>query len=127
MDCERIREDWLDDASAHAAHVASCPACAAFVAQQHALDARLARAIPPPRLSAAFRPALRARIRQENAGSWSDALPDIVHLGSCAVATAVCAVWAPLQTSTVLGAGLAVSIVSYVAVSALRLSFTELD
>ena len=127
MDCEQFRENWLDHPDEPAAHAASCPACAAFVAQQRALDERLARAFPPPRLSASFRPALRRRMRRERARAWRDALPDIVHLTSCGLATLACAVWAPVAASTVLGLGAAVALAGYVALSAVRESINEME
>ena len=34
MDCERVRDELLDDPGGHPAHIAECPACAAFAARQ---------------------------------------------------------------------------------------------
>jgi anti-sigma factor RsiW len=127
MDCERVRDELLDDPGGHPAHLAECPACAAFAAQQRALDAQLARAFPPPSLSASFRPALRARMRRERSRAWIDALPDIVHFASCGVATLACAALAPLAATTVLTSGIAIALGSYVVTSALRQSINELE
>jgi anti-sigma factor RsiW len=146
MDCERVREALLeqparlaretsvswDGAGASAdedipAHLLTCPACAAFAAQQRALDERLARAFAPPALSPSFRPALRARLRRERTRARRDALPDIVHFASCGVATLVSAALAPVPAPTILISGATIALGSYVLVSLLSQSFNDLE
>jgi anti-sigma factor RsiW len=136
MDCQQLRErvlEALDEPRSAAidaavdAHASSCPDCARFIASQRALDDRLARAMRAPVLSPAFRSNLRSRMRRERARVWMDALPDIVHFASCAVATLVCAAVAPLATPTVFAGGAAIALSSYVVLAAVRTTFTEIE
>jgi anti-sigma factor RsiW len=127
MDCERLRDELLDDPGGNPAHLAECPACAAFAARQRALDADLARVFRPPSLSPSFRPALRARVRRERTRAWMEALPDIVHFASCGAATLACAAFAPLAATTVLTSGIAIALGSYVITTALRQSINALE
>jgi anti-sigma factor RsiW len=147
MDCRQVRDTLIEEparlvralpeappgagsgelADEVAGHLATCPACTAFAAQQRELDERLARAFAAPTLSPAFRPALRARLRRERDRTWCDALPDIVHLASCAAATLACAALAPIDTPTVLASGTAIALGSYIIVSALLQSLDELE
>lgn len=109
------------------AHLAGCPACAAFAASQQALDLRLRAMLPPPELSPAFRPALRRRIRRESIRLWSPSLLDVVHFASCGAATIVSAVLLPFDALIVLGAGAAATTVSYLVLAAVRDWFEDAE
>ena len=91
---------------------------------QRTLDRRLTAALPPPVLSPEFRSALRKRIRREPYRLWPDWLPDLIHVGSCAAATVVCAVMLPFSAMSTLGIGAAVTAVTY-ALQALSRSLLE--
>jgi predicted anti-sigma-YlaC factor YlaD len=106
-------------------HLAGCAACAAFAARQEALDGRLGQALAPPELSAGFRNALRKRIRREAMHVWADSLPDKVHFASCGLATVLCAVLLPFQATTVLSAGTAATIVTYLMLMTVRTLFED--
>jgi predicted anti-sigma-YlaC factor YlaD len=103
------------------AHVSTCDECSRFALVQKALDHRLsALLLPAPTFSQASRSALRARIRDEVAPVQVDALPEIVHFGSCAIATLVMAAVLPVSPSTVIGPGIALAVLSYLLLSAVR-------
>lgn len=146
--CEHVQEAilaWFDEpregaaVPPFAAHFASCPSCAAFWERQQALDARLQGALAPPSLSPAFRAALRARLRDAPRHvapqhvtpsvprAWQDALPDIVHFASFAVATLACAAVLPFDAVATLGAGTLASLLTYVLLTAVRDSLEEVD
>src|SRR5690242_14893150 len=100
MDCRQAQDEILELLDERPfvlvpehidAHLADCRDCKAFVARQSAVDARLSAILTPPELSATFRPSLRNRIRRESPSVPLDLLPDIVHFGSCAAATLLCA------------------------------------
>lgn len=120
MDCFEAREailDGVDDAAPDRrheldAHVSGCPACAAFARAQQVLDARLA-GLPAPELSPTFRTGLKREIRKDEMRALADALPDVVHLGSCSIATILCAMLAPLDAGAVLTAGAAATVITY--------------
>lgn len=126
MDCREAQEEILEmfdrtpSPDVHD-HLAACPACAAFLARQAALDRELSTALEPPALSAGFRASLRRRIADETQRMWPEWLPDAVHLGSCGVATAVCAALLPVGAGPVLGIGLTVTAGTYVLALAVRL------
>src|ERR1044072_7183148 len=107
MDCREAQEEILEmfdgapSAEVHA-HLAGCPACAAFAARQSALDRDLAAMLEPPQLSPEFRSSLRRRIRREAPKLWPEALPDIVHVTSCLAATILCAILLPFSVGPVL-------------------------
>ena len=109
------------------AHLATCVACASFAARQQALDAHLASALVAPDLSPSFRPALRARIHLERRRARLDALPDVVHFTSCALATIVCAVLAPANIAVIVSAGLTAALSTYVPLTILRESLENAD
>jgi hypothetical protein len=110
MDCRQAQDEILEmfDGSPSAAvhvHLAGCAACAAFLKRQTELDRQLSHLLDAPELSAGFRSGLRRRIRRESARLWPEALPDLVHVGSCLAATAVCAVALPVGPGPVLATG----------------------
>jgi hypothetical protein len=135
MDCRTAQDAILEAlAISHqamnrdvAAHLATCVPCAGFAARQHALDVHLASALVAPGLSPSFRPALRDRIGREKRRAWLDALPDVVHFTSCAVATAVCAVLAPANMALIAGAGVTAALSTYVALTVVRESLENAD
>lgn len=134
MDCSEAREailDGVDDAATGRrpgldAHVSGCPGCAAFARAQHVLDARLA-GLSPPGLSPVFRTRLRREIRKDRVRALADALPDVVHLGSCGIATVLCALLAPLDAGAVLSAGTAATVTSYLLLNLVRSSLDRAD
>jgi anti-sigma factor RsiW len=136
VDCAGIQDallDLVDEPGTPAtrqaidAHLAGCPACAAFAARQRALDLRLLTELRAPSLSASFRPALRQRIRHERVREWFEALPDLVHIGGCTVATCASALLLPVDAVVVLGAGATMTIASYAMMAALRSALDDSD
>ena len=96
-DVQRALLEAFDEhgAAAHeaavVAHLKDCPQCANSVAEQREIDATLTAALVPPRLSPSFRAALYRRLAAPAPSSTGDALPDILHLASCAILTVVSA------------------------------------
>ncbi|MEO8596514.1 MAG: hypothetical protein ABI759_24560 [Candidatus Solibacter sp.] len=136
MDCGKAQEEILESLEKARtvdvqgeidAHVAACCACAGFAARQKTLDALLSTALTPPELSPAFRTVLRKRIRWETMRLWPDWLPDILHFASCGVATLFCALLLPFGASAVFGAGAAATVMTYVLLTAVRISFEDAD
>ena len=126
MTCADVERALLEgeNTAAIAAHLGSCAACARLADAQRTLDTWLSSALHPPVLDASFRPALYARL-QPPLTLRLDALPDVLHLASCAVITTTCAVLLPLEASLVLGAGTALTVTTYVAMALLRNSLDE--
>jgi hypothetical protein len=126
MDCRQAQDEILEmfdgspSAEAHA-HLAGCVACSEFFARQSALDRDLGGLFDRPRLSPGFRSGLRSRIRQESPKAWPEALPDIVHVGSCLAATVVCAAVLPFGAAPVLAIGAMVTGATYCLILAARL------
>ena len=136
MDCRKAQEGILESFEKVGAadvqkeidaHVADCPVCAGFAARQKTLDARLSTTLKSPEMSPAFRMALRKRIRREKMRLWPDWLPDILHFASCGVATLFCARLLPFDASAILGAGAAATLMTYVLLTAVRISFEDAD
>jgi hypothetical protein len=109
------------------AHVASCRPCSAFAARLRAVDVELTAALKPAAAPAALAPAVRARVRRERIAAVTDNLPDIIHLGGCAVATVICAALLPFDRAITIAAGLGVTCVTYVFMAAVRWSIESLD
>jgi anti-sigma factor RsiW len=114
MECQRVQDEILesfaearppDVQAAVDDHLAGCPACARFAAAQKAIDASLVRALAPPRPGLGLRRAIRTRIHRQDAPVWSDWLPHVVHVVSCAGITIVCAALVPFDSSLVLAVG----------------------
>jgi len=131
MDCRQAQDEvlglWDERPSVNvperiAAHMAACPACTEFVGRQTALDARFAASLTPSELSASFRSTLKKRIRRESPRIWPDALPDLVHLASCAAATVICAALLPFGAVPVLVAGGTATGITYLLITAARIS-----
>jgi anti-sigma factor RsiW len=125
MDCRQAQEEILEmfDGSPAAevhAHLAGCPACTAFLARQTALDRGLGAMFEAPALSPGFRSALRSRMREEAPKLWPEALPDIVHVGSCLTATVLCAALLPFGAGPVMAIGATLTGATYFLVLATR-------
>lgn len=136
MDCTHVQEailDAFDETGANAArqrtidaHVASCPACAAFAARQRELDARLAALIASPALSPAFRAGLRQRMQHEPQPAsrrwtgWIEAVPDILHLAGWSAATATAVMLLPFDARAIVGVGAMAAAGTYLLLTAVR-------
>ena len=129
MECRNVQEailDSLEDAAAGVtlpeidAHLAGCPACTAFAARQRSVDIRLGNMLTPPEMSPGFRRALRKRIRREAMQVWADSLPDKVHFVSCGLTTVICAIVMPFPAASVLTAGAAATVVTFILLTAVR-------
>jgi anti-sigma factor RsiW len=139
MNCEQAQEEILESCLAEMpgrvglfsptveAHISGCPECARFAASQRAVDARLARALVSPSMTATFRSDLRKAIRQESRSAWWDRLPDIVHFASCGLATAGCALLLPFDAATTAAAGITAALLTYVLLTTVRSSFEDLE
>lgn len=136
MDCKQAQEEIIEsfenarpvDVQVEIdAHVADCPACAAFAATQKALDARLGAALIAPEMSPMFRTALRKRIRRETMRVWPDWLPDLLHFASCGVVTLFCAFLLPFSVSSILGAGAITTMTTYVLLTVVRVTFEDAE
>jgi anti-sigma factor RsiW len=103
-------------------HVAGCAACTAFAARLRSVDTALTAALAPPPLSPLLAPAIRTRQRQERRNAMAGSLPDLIHMGGCAVATVLSAVLLPVEASVTLGVGLVFTCVSYVLMIVVRSS-----
>jgi len=127
MDCRQAQDEILERLNEHRSedipHTAGCPSCAEFARRHSALDARLSNALMPPELSANFRSTLKSRIRRESPSIWPDALPDIVHFGSCAAATLLCALLLPFAAGPVVAVGGTATAITYVLITAARIWF----
>ena len=104
MDCHKTQEEILSSLEGRLAleiqqeidrHLLDCPACQAFAAKQKTLDARLAATLVLPAMSPGFRTGLRRRVRRETVRARVDSLPELVHFGSCGLATLLCVVLLP--------------------------------
>jgi predicted anti-sigma-YlaC factor YlaD len=132
MDCRLAQEQILECLDAAVwpvevrAHVSQCEACAAFLRVQTSVDRRLTTALAAPRLSTAFRPALRRKMIAERPSWLRDTLPDILHFTGWSVATAAGAVLLTIDPAFVLVAGASAALSSYVLLTLIRSSLEEL-
>jgi hypothetical protein len=108
-----------------AAHLERCPQCAEIAAEQRELDVTLTAALAPPRLSPSFRAALYDKLDAAAPSSKSDALPDILHLASCAILTAVSASLLPDHTPIIVATGTIATVMSYLMLAVMRNSLDE--
>jgi predicted anti-sigma-YlaC factor YlaD len=129
MECRNVQEAILDSLEVAApggalpeidVHLAGCPACTAFAARQRSVDIRLSTMLSPPDLSPGFRRALHKRIRREVMQVWADSLPDKVHFMSCGLTTVICAIVMPFPAVSVLTAGAAATVVTFILLTAVR-------
>jgi hypothetical protein len=132
MDCPKVQEAILEALTTTAPlsqyleqHVAGCATCARFSAHQIIFDSRLSAMFTPSEPSPSFRSTLWARVRLEQRRAWMDAMPDLVHLAGCGIATATCAFVLPFDTAGVFMAGLMSTSVSYLLLGAVRSSFED--
>jgi hypothetical protein len=108
-----------------AAHLEGCPHCALVAAEQRQLDATLEAVLVPPRLSPSFRAALYRRIDTPPASARSDALPDILHLASCAVLTVGSAAMLPAYTPVIVAAGTIGTVMTHLLLAVMRNTLDE--
>ena len=108
-----------------AAHLERCPKCARIAAEQNELDAALTKALSPPQLSPLFRTALYRRIDVPGPSSKSDALPDILHLASCAILTMVTAAMLPEYAPGVVAAGTIGTVMTHLLLAVMRNTLDE--
>ena len=103
-------------------HVAGCAPCTGFGARLRAADATLAAALAPPQPGPLLAPAIRTRQRRERRHAMEGSLPDLIHIGGCAIATVLSAALLPVEASTALATGLVFTCVSYVCMVVVRSS-----
>src|SRR5262245_9495352 len=134
MTCDQVRHavlERLDGGAVDAIdreidhHLTGCPACAAFAAVQTSLDVQLGALLSPPAPSPAFLAELGGRLAPQRTRQWLDAMPDILHLASCGVATLVCAILLPFQPSTTAATGIVGTVPTYLLLTAVRSSLEE--
>jgi anti-sigma factor RsiW len=135
-ECERVRASLLEafdepHALGRAAgverHLRSCESCQAFASRHQQLDAQLASALRPPSLGPAFRVNLRRRVGREITSDWYEKLPDIMHVGSCVVATGVYAVLMPADLWTTVMVGATGTLLTYPIMNMVRSWLEGLD
>jgi putative zinc finger protein len=107
------------------AHVHTCADCSRFALVQKTLDDRLTTLLVVPAISPASRSALRAKIHKDAAPGRADALPEIVHFGSFAIATLVMMAVLPVSPTLVASLATTLALASYVLLSAVRDSFDD--
>lgn len=136
MDCHKAQEEILESFEVSGppgiqrdvdAHLAGCLACARFAASQKTVDVRLSAMLTPPEMSSAFRSILLKRIRRERKRFRSNALPDVVHFASCAVATVFCAVLVPFDAAVVFGVGTIAALLTYVPLTMIQDLFQDVE
>jgi hypothetical protein len=129
MDCREAQERILESlaeprTAANAAgldpHLAECDACRRFFETQLKLDLRLSLAISAPPLSPRFRKSVMEHLRREPYYLWPESLPDKAHLAGCICATVLSILILPFPAGSILLAGLAFTLVTYFAQSAIR-------
>lgn len=109
------------------AHLVACADCARFAEQQLDLDTRLSLVMPPVKLGADFRAALRRRIAAEPKQPWSNVLPDYAHLAGCAIAMTVTVGLFPAYTSIILTVGTITTAFTYLAQTMLGSALDEME
>ena len=129
MDCpttqDAILESFVDPLHADVqsrvdAHLAGCPACAAFAQAQRDLDRQLSARFAAHDLSRGFRATVRARARREARVFWWDLLPDAVHFSSCGGVTVLALIWMPLSAPVVLASAVVASMLTHVLLTAVH-------
>ncbi len=133
MDCHQAEERILDELASGAgdappelhAHLASCPACAAFASAQRELDVRLSRLLAPPEMSPAFRSALRRRMTHDRNPWWKETAADAVHFAGWGAATLVGLRLPYLDPSVVAIVGVTGALLTYVLLTTARHAFGD--
>lgn len=123
LDC-RIDEDQQTRLGSH---IAQCETCRSFQKAQLVLDGALAGHCVAPQLSAAFKAKLAQKIRAEKRLALQEWIPEMLHLGGGAVATAGCLLWLPFSPAVILTVGVALTFVSYVVQTIFRFWFEDLE
>lgn len=113
---EKPGTGWSDELEPH---LAACPTCREFAAEQEALDGQLTAALPAPELNPAFREALYRHVRAERRREWRYWLPDVLHFVSTGLALLICAVLLPVPASRTLAIGAPLILGSYAVQSVL--------
>ena len=122
MDCRETQERLLEsfegllsplEKSELEGHIAKCPECARFAAEQSRLDLRLRKTITAPQLGPGFRAALRVRIVRQQREPWPDWLPDVAYLAGSGLAIASRTLLVPLPVPVVLETGVLVAFLGY--------------
>jgi anti-sigma factor RsiW len=133
MNCAQARQTLLDCLDGPIAaelrlsmenHIARCQTCRRFAEVQRNIDARLTAAVPAASLSLGFRRALQQKLSDPLVPSWPESLPDVAHLGGCALAILLLLLVMPQYSRTVLLAGAAFTAITYFLQAVLR-SFLE--
>ena len=136
MNCEQARQALLDslDGSIRAElglhmedHIATCETCHRFAEVQRMIDRRLTAAVPVASLSSAFRRSLQQKLNHSFVPTWPESLPDIAHLGGCALGIVLLLLVMPQYPRTVLLAGICFSAVTYLLQAVLRSSLEKLE
>jgi hypothetical protein len=134
LKCDDVQRALLETFGEHdtaslppriADHLTCCEKCAGIAEEQRQLDAALTAALAPPRLSPSFRRALYRRIDAPAPSSKSDALPDILHLASCAILTAASASMLPEYAPVIVAAGTIATVMSHLMLAVMRNTLDE--
>jgi anti-sigma factor RsiW len=130
MTCADVERALLDGAlsgraldASLSAHVSRCASCARMAATQRRLDAMFSATLAPS-LSASFRRDVNARLTPPLTVP-TDALPDVLHLASCAIVTGICLLVVPLPASVILSVGTLASAMTYLLFAVLRDTLDE--
>jgi hypothetical protein len=136
MKCQEAQESMLESLVEPLAverrlaleeHITGCETCTHFFEIHHLLDIRLAAALPPSQLSSSFRASLKEKIHRDPVSAWPDFLPDLAHLGGCAVANLLLLLLLPWRSDTVLLAGTAFACVTFFLQAVIRSSLNGLE
>ena len=100
-------------------HLRECEACLKFFELQSSLDRRLTTSITAPALSPTFRKSLAKKVRGEPLSAWPEFLPDAAHIAGCACAIVFCLAVLPFPPATVIVAGGAITLATYLLQSAI--------
>lgn len=103
-------------------HLSACAACARFAAGIRLVDAQLVEALPPLTPPPGLEARIRRDVRQQRVSALNESLPDIIHLGGCAVVTLLSAALLPVDLSVALGAGVTLTGLSYAGLAIMRWS-----
>jgi hypothetical protein len=106
-------------------HVEGCPTCAIIANTQRRVDELLVASLPPPIVSSSCRARLYQQLDAPLSTFTVDALPDLLHLASCAALTGYCAIVAPAQASAIVSIGTVVTAATYVLFALLRNTLDE--
>jgi predicted anti-sigma-YlaC factor YlaD len=122
MNCAESEEQILEcfdgeqrpPAEPVATHIAECTSCAQFYAAQSDLHRVLTDRLSPPILSPEFQATVLAKVKRERSRQVWNMVPDLVHFGGGLITTIACALFIPQTAGTVVGIGVAFTLLSYV-------------